>query len=237
MKTMIFTLLLLLGLPVHSYARSQQDLKKIESGTDVEQMASQEQLYLFQNFEDGVVIKKNGAFARGKLNYNLVVGQMQFIDPATEERLALADIATVATVSISGRSFIPLSARGEFLEILVDGANSLGVKRRTITRTYGKEGAYGVIHTSASIESVQTLPLSERPAEAFSVSNYQLISSQSLFYLVTNGKRKLIQNKKTILNAYPKSVRPQIDQYISDSNIDLRNEQELITLINFCNLL
>ena len=236
MKTTLFIALSLWALSISYEAHSQQSIKKIESGKDLEDFTTLGQQYLFAEFEEGTVLKKDGSYARGKMNYNLVVGEMQFIDPQKEEVLALAEITNVAAVSILGRFFVPFSSKGEFLEILTDGTGSLGVKRRTVARPYGKEGAYGTINTSSSIESIQTVTSDGKP-ETISVSDYKLITSQSLYYLLTNGKSKLILNKKTILNAYPKSTHSQIELFITEGNIDLRKEDDLIALIDFCNQL
>ena len=236
MNKVIYTLLLLTGLSIQLHAQSQRTVQKIESGTNLEQFTSSLQQYLFQEFEDCIVMYNDSSFSRGKMNYNLVVGEMQFLVPNSEQVLALSNIGDIATVTIAGRVFVPFSKGGEFLEILVDGTSALAIKRRTVATPYGKEGAYGTISSTTSIESINAVSYDGKQ-QNISVSDYKLIESKTLFYIVANGKKLQIAGKKTILNSYPKNFHTRIDQFITANKINLRNEADLVKLIKYCNIL
>ena len=237
MKKIIYPLLLVACLTMQLHAQSRQEIKKIEAGQNLEQYVSSELLYIFEDFEDGAIVYNNGAGSRGKLNYNLLIGEMQFIDPVTNEILSLANVREVSAVSIAKRFFVPFHIyNGEFMEVLAEGTNWLAVKRKTIAIPYGKEGPYGAVFANSSIESVQNISHSGMQYN-IPVSNYQSISSQKLYYLVYNGKETLVKNEKSILNTYPRSQRPIIEQFIKDNNIDTKEEADLVRLIHFCNQL
>jgi hypothetical protein len=236
MNKIICILLLLTSFSIRSYAQ-QGKIINVESGKNLENFTSQEYRYLFENFENGTVLFNNGSVGQGKMNYNLLVGEMQFIDSKTEEILALANVQDVTAVSIAGRMFIPFSTKSnEFMEILLDGDLSLTIKRKTTAVPYGKAGAYGTVNTSAAITSVSSIDYDVK-RESLSVSEYQQISIQTDYYLVSTGKHILITTKKTILDAIPKNKRPQIEQYMADRNLNLKEEQDLIKLIEYCNQL
>lgn len=208
------------------------------SGQNMEDLTSRNQQFLFQDFTDGSVLYKNGSSARGKMNYNLVVGELRFIDPANGQQMALANPGDVVLVAISGRHFIPLSKSGEFLEIIENGTVALAVRRKTIAQHYGKEGAYGTINTASSIETINTVSDgSTGKTENISTVDYQTLSTTETYYLVVNGKPQLISNKKSLLNAYQKGIRPLIEQYMTDANVSVKDEQTLIMLTKYGNTL
>ena len=231
-----YTLLLIAGISIQLCAQSSKVVHKVESGANLEELVSPVQQYLFQDFEDCMVMYNDSSWSRGKMNYNLVVGEMQFFMPKSKEILALSNIEDVASITIAGRVFVPLPKGKEFMEIIVKGINSLAVKRRTVVTPYGKQGAYGTINSTSSVESISAMSYDGRRQD-LSVSDYSLIELKTVFYLVIKEKKQQIVGKKTILNAYPKEIRTQIFQFITENKINLKNETDLIKLIKYCNKL
>src|ERR1035437_2784726 len=95
--------------------------------------------YLLPKFTDGIMKMKDGNLAGGKLNYNTVLDEMQFISDKNEI-LSVADPSAVAQVTIGDRKFYYL--KNYFFELVADG-NILLFSRIHVKRFEEKIGAYG----------------------------------------------------------------------------------------------
>ena len=187
--------------------------------------------YIFEEFTEGIVVFKDFTSTKGKLNYNLLAGEMQFIDPSTNMVLSL--IGDIRVVSIAGRDFIPRGRR-EYVEILVNGEPALSVARTVKVSAQEKAGAYGTYSSTTSISTFNSI-FADGQKYDLSPDVRRTVKSDSSYWLIKGGKFTFIKNQKAFLNAYPKSKRASIEQFISENKIDFKNENDLINLTIFSN--
>ena len=93
--------------------------------------------FLLPKFVDGTMKMKDGNIAGGKMNYNIVLDEMQFISDKNEI-LSVADPSAVTLVVIGDRKFYYL--KNNFFELVADG-NILLFSRIHVKRFEEKIGA------------------------------------------------------------------------------------------------
>ncbi|MFN2380374.1 MAG: hypothetical protein ABR519_09245, partial [Bacteroidales bacterium] len=89
--------------------------------------------YLFSEFADGMVVKKNGEKVVTPLNYNVVTEEMIFT--RDDKYLALGGVSGIDTVYLNGMVFLPVN--GAFYELAVGGENRLMVQFSGSVRVEG----------------------------------------------------------------------------------------------------
>ena len=155
--------------------------------------------FLFPQFTEGVIVLAYGNVCRGKLNYDTSLEQLNFLG-TKNEILAIADPAKVIKVSIANRDFIYIK---DFLvEIISTGSVSLRLRVHQ-KRTAEKIGAYGGVSPSASIESLSSVKLSDGTYAKLSPHEMVSFKNELFFYLLHNGKTKLVYNQKELLKCFP----------------------------------
>jgi len=214
--------------PVWVSAQNRQ-IVEAASGEDLGKKASVQIQFLFPEFTNGDVFY-NGYKGSGKLNYNMLLGEMQFLE--NNQVLALANVKDVIVVSINNRKFYPFNNKEFTEELMSTGNYQLRVRRKGNAAQYSKKGAYGTTSSTSSITSYSSI-ISDGRQFDLNVIEEVLISLNCFYYLVgTNGKHVLIKNIKTFTKQFP-AYRAQIEKFVKDNGTRFDQEEDLKALLKF----
>ena len=206
------------------------------SGENLNEKISNQMQYLFPDFTDGYVFYKGMPQISGKLNYNMLIGEMHFID-ANNKILALSNVSDVLMISIGDRKFYHHSDEEFVEELLLDDKLQLLIKRNGNVASHGKKGAFGMSSSTTSITSYSGINNSENNTYSnISVVEDVIITLNNTYYLSVNNKRIQIINQKTFTKQFSK-YKTQIEKFVKEQNIRFDNEEDLKTLIKYCNTL
>ena len=226
-------IVLLLLMPVIFRANAQErEIIEAVSGEDLNKRVKQHMQYLFPEFSDGFVYLK-GMRSAGKLNYNMLVGEMHFID--NENQVLALNTDDVQMVNIDNRKFYPFNKMEFVEELLVAGNLQLQIRRKGNVASHSKKGAYGMSSSTSAITSYNSIQGADRTHNLSVIENV-MISLNKFYYLVIDNKRFLIKNQKTFTKQFSQH-KTQIEAFVKDQNISFDNEDDLITLVKYCNTL
>ena len=170
------------------------------SGEDLGEKVSTHLQYLFPDFTEGDVYFMKTPKGNGKLNYNMLADEMQFVD--NDEVMALANVRDVAMVSINNRTFYPFNNKEFTEELLATDKLRLRVRCKGVIAEYSKNSAYGTQSSTSAITSYSSVNQDGRQY-SLTVATNVLISLKYYYYLVgTNGKYTQIKNVKTFRECF-----------------------------------
>ena len=179
-----YILLLWLSFPVWVSAQNRQ-IVEAASGEDLSTKVSTQIQYVFPEFTAGDVFYA-GYKGSGKLNYNMLLGEMQFEEK--NQVLSLANVKDVIMVNIGNRKFYPFNDKEFAEEILTTGKLNLRVRYRGNAAQHSKKGAYGTSSSTSSITSYSSIS-SDNRQYSLTVSENVLVTVNYFYYLAgTNGK-------------------------------------------------
>ena len=199
--------------------------------------------YLFPAFTEGVVYYKNRPKSIGKLNYNILLGEMHFEENG--QTLALDNVNDVVMVVIDDRKFYPFKGDEFCEELLSTETGDLLVRHKGNMTTHSKTGGYGVksISSVTAVSSV-LLPLYNSTEAKFNagitqtkfpvVQEDMILVTNYFYYLQgTNGKRTMIKNLNAFTSKYP-AHKAKIRTFVKENKIKLDNRVDLIRLLDYC---
>jgi len=186
--------------------------------------------YLLPKFTDGTIKMKDGNVAGGKLNYNTVVDEMQFIDDKNEI-LSVADPTVVVQVIIGDRKFYYL--KNYFFELVADG-NILLFSRIHVKRFEEKIGAYGGTSSTSSITSVSSYTSDNGTLTKLNAGVKVSLQTEVVYYIALNGKYKLVLTKNDLFKLFPAN-KDQIKQEMDKQNIQFDSVDSFKKIIDFIN--
>lgn len=206
----------------------------LSAGDTVDNVLNNSLKYAFKEFTDGTVIYKDGK-AAGKLNYNYLNNEMQFIEPQTSRMQAVANVDNITMIIIDNRRFVPSGNKSEFIELITEGSNMLGVKRKINIKNYGTSGPYGS-NSYSSLDGENNFMVNSSQTKTTS-SSVKKIFDETLYYLVAGDEKNLIKGVKTFTKSYGKDNADKIKKYAEDNNINFNKEEDLIKMIQYCEAL
>lgn len=186
--------------------------------------------YLLPKFTDGIIKMKDGNVAGGKLNYNTVIDEMQFITDKNE-LLSVADPSAVVQVVIGDRNFYYL--KNYFFELVSDG-NILLFSRIHVKRFEEKIGAYGGTSSTSSITSVSSYTSDNGTLTKLSAGVKVSLQTEVIYYVMVNGKYKLVLTKNDLFKLFPVN-KDLIRQEIDKQNIKFDSVESFKKIIDWIN--
>lgn len=190
------------------------------------------EVFLYPSFESGIVEYKNGQRYKSNLNYNKVIGSIQFIDEKGDT-LELSNVESVRSVTIGNDAFyfIPECIQR------VKSADKCTLYKHEQARIADKmkNGAYGLPNSTGTIESVDRLD-TKWAWNRIDINESLLISKVSTYYIENEKGEILPASKKNIYTLYPKKVDA-IKSFMKSNNINLLKEEEFVTLTEFLSTL
>lgn len=185
--------------------------------------------YYYPEFENGVVILANGASIPSKLNYNLLSGEIEFIDK-NKDTLALNNLHTINSIIIATDSFYYDNDHKELLKLVANYKRTkLLVKDEyevTNTRSIGALGR----ETDANV--TQILPSKILKADPEQSRNRNLTFSIKSVYYFSENNRFLTASKSNALKLFPEH-KAEINKYIKTNKTNFKKEKDLKKLLQY----
>jgi len=190
--------------------------------------------YAFNAYTNGVVIYKDGN-AGGRLNYNYLTEEMLFINPQNNKVQALANMENVLLVYIDKRRFIPTGNQNQFAELITfSGDTGLAVSRKVKIITIGKQGAYGVISPTSSINTYDSQIGGNESTVKLNTSQTARVDMENHYYWWSEGKLKPVKNVKSFTKIFGEEKGDKIGEYIREEHLDIHKENDMLRIADYC---
>lgn len=198
----------------------------VKPGADIRDVIPMTEMFRYPGFVPGAVVFRNGLSTAGTLNYNILLGEIQFIDPEGDT-LSLANEETIRYVLISRDTFYYDDG---YLKLL---RSSGGIKlaEKVLFREYiQKPGSYDLSSATTATNTLSSL-LERRSYELN--TNQEITLVKSTQYFIGNRFNEFYYaDKKNLLKAFS-SHRVPIGNYLNKNTIEFNREQDLVKLMKF----
>lgn len=184
--------------------------------------------YLFDEFQDCLIIYKDGRQFAAPVNYDLIKKYFVFLDPKQKEK-EFSDPQLIAVLRIGNRSFL-LGEQSATEVIQVEP--EFNVIYTGDVRKAPKKLSYGGTTQTASVDSYSGL--SGNGLVSGVQDDNRVVIGINKSYKVKIGKRtKRFYNKKSFLKLFPKTRQGELEEYIEKNRIDFDSIKQVLDLFNF----
>jgi hypothetical protein len=202
---------------------------KINPGKKITEAIPREDIYLYPVFTNGTVFKRNDQFSKAPLNYNSLLGEMQFIDH-NGDTLSIADHEIIKSIVIRADTFYYYKV---CLKLVEDFGNvKLAVRQFIDFANRQKMGGHGEL-SSASISTYSEMS-SQIGSKDISPYEILTLTKYQVFYISDKFNSFKVANKKNLYALFPKKEKI-LGRYLKERKVDFFNEQDLKYLIRALN--
>ncbi len=202
----------------------------VKAGEDLEAVLSSHGMYRFVSFTKGIVALRDGTTAGARMNFNIFLNEIQFIDPKGDT-LVIADPETIDSISIDSSLFY---YKKGYLQVIANYNAAKLVMKQKITFRPVKIGAYGNQSPGASIENygnVTTLPYVNN--NHLTLNEDIIVIKETSYSLIYKKYREAAATRSGFLSAFGDNKKS-IEDHIVANKIDFKNESDLKKLLLFC---
>jgi hypothetical protein len=216
---------ILLFVSLSTVAQNSETIR-VRAGNDIAAAVSDYGIYRLPAFEKGTVFFKDGKLGKELLNYNILIGQVMYIDKKGDT-LAIADPEEIKKIDINGIVFY--NDKQGWSEKIADASPANLVMKRKITISYQKEGAFGISNSTNGIDSY-TNYTSDNASYHLYVSDDVTIKKLTSYFLLTKDGQLLPANKGNFYNQFAGNKKD-IENYLSSNKVNFSKEQDLVHLL------
>ncbi|MDQ6610560.1 MAG: hypothetical protein M3Y85_12145 [Bacteroidota bacterium] len=200
---------------------------KINPGERIIDVIPQKELYTYKEFTDGTVYLKENKFSKVKMNYNSLIGEMEFINEKGDT-LSIADADNINSIVINADTFY--YDKGYLKLIANNGELKLANKQYFEFTNRQRIGAFGEL-SNASIATY----------DAVSSGNYYknivakeiiTLSKYSVFYFGDRFNHFMIANRSNLLEMCNKK-QDRVKEYLKDNKVDFDKKEALEAMLIF----
>ncbi len=205
---------------------------RVKSGEDPGKVIPFAVKYRFDKFQTGTVTFFTGKAATARLNYNILLGEMQFID-LTGDTLTLDNESTIKFIKIGPATFY-YDTRHGFMEALTQYPDITLAKKEMIKpASIEKMGAYNQSSSVSSIDSYSSYTGRNGSYNKLEPKGDIVLAKDNTYFLVDKNYRIRKASKAGLLKIFPRH-KQEIASYMEKEAIDFDKESDLIKLTQFC---
>lgn len=207
----------------------------VNAGDDVSKVIPRKEQLRYPEFRDGQCVYPQGKRSEVlKLNYNMLVGAMQFIDPKGDTLFIAEDSNIFRYVQIQRDLYYHDYIQGYF-EILTREApikllsqlNWRIVRKESVVNNgYGNSSSVSTTEYSSRRSDINTLVQNEN----------SLFTKEQRFFLL-GKKDKLYKATKSGFIKVFSDYKKEIKLHFDEREIDFQSEEDLRRLLEYCNTL
>lgn len=165
------------------------------------------QAYLYPQFAMGTVYLRNGQTPTARLNYQLQLREIQFIDPKGDT-LTLANVHTVQRIGLNKEMFVfdqnslALKVLGEYGPVKLVQHHSLQIIN------VDKEVGFGQSSSLSSVNTYSSHPTATGSPAKLEIKGDMLYSHKKLLYLINQNGLSVVPTRKAVLRGFPRTRPP-----------------------------
>ncbi len=220
----VLTALLLI---FHCMPAFMQESITVKAGTKIIDYFPPAERYRYPGFVSGKAVFRDGTFTTAQFNYNILYGEMQFIQ--SHDTLEIANAESLRLVILAADTFY--FDKG-YLEVRYsNGSDKLAVKEYVKLIDTKKMGAYGMTSSTSAISSYNSISATSGYYK-LTVSDDLVVKKVKEFYLYTPGSGFQLFRKNNAMQAFP-NKKDAIKQYLKINDVDFNSEADLLKLMEY----
>jgi hypothetical protein len=199
----------------------------VKAGTKIKDYFPLESRFRYPVFTPGKVFFKDDTFTGSRLNYNILYGEVQFIQK--NDTLSIANTRDIKYVTIESDTFY--FDKG-YVEIVFDmGKSKLGLKQFVKMVDKQTQAAYGMTSSVSATDSYNSIP-SSSGYYSLNVNEDIRVRRVKDYYLGSENKGFQLIRKNLVLELFPES-EDEIKRYLKTNDVNFNNEADLMKLCQF----
>jgi hypothetical protein len=225
MKQHIFLTVLALAIFLSAVKAQNIEKKTVHAGESLSALFT----YRFPTFTDANVQLKSGGAGTSKMNFNLLICEMQFIDPHGDT-LSIAKPEDIDSIALGGSLFFYKDGYKE----VVGATDSVKlVIARKVSYEPIQIGAMG-LRTRSGVGIDSYASLLANSAERQLVVNVDVdIVMETTYFLASSNGVMLKASKTAFLTLFPKNTDA-IQAYLKANKTSFNKEKDIKKLLDFC---
>jgi hypothetical protein len=209
-----------------SLSAQKNELVTVRAGTRVIDYFPLKERYRYPEFTNGQVLFKNGASSTNKLNYNLLMGEMEFLQ--ARDTLSIIKKKDIGLIVVAQDTFYYDNG---YLEQIAGGKFKVVLKEYIKLKEVLSKDSYGTSSSGSASNTFGTLPAEGNFYKL--TANKDMVFQKTFEYYFATPSSGFIQfSKKNVIRLFPQK-EDAIKAYLKSNKVDFNSRDDLLRLADF----
>ncbi|MGI8634053.1 MAG: hypothetical protein ACR2KZ_01485 [Segetibacter sp.] len=201
----------------------------VKAGEQILDVLPLEAIYAFSDFKSGTVFMRDGSISTAKLNYNVLLNEMQFIG-SKGDTMAIAYPETIKYISVDTLLYFYDKT---YLQVVsqVDSFK-VAIKQSFTQAPYRTRGGYDAPTATSSITTYSSIT-SNGTRGNLQVKKDVKLEKETSYFISDKFNHFSKADKKAFLNIFPMK-KVNIVDYMNKNNVNFSNKDDIEKLLKFC---
>jgi hypothetical protein len=225
MKKILYTVFSISLLNACLFAQ-RNDLITVKAGTKVIDYFSVKERYRYPDFSNGLLAFKNGTISSGRFNYNILLGEMEFIQ--SRDTLSINNKNDISLIVVAQDTFLYDNG---YIELIHGGPVKVGLMQNVKLKEILRKGAMGTVNRSSSIEAFNSMSLMGNIYDLVPDEDWIFQKTEN-YFLLTSEKGIVQFSKKNLIEAFPQKEKA-IKDYLKSNKIHFDSRKDIFKLTDY----
>ena len=198
----------------------------VKAGTKIVEEFPPSVRYQYPQFTDGQVYMKNGGVSPNLLNYNMLLGEIEFLQSA--DTMIMSKKKDLSYVTVALDTFI---YRSGYLQVIHSGTVKVCLRDKIKLKEVVKIGAMGQPNRNSSVDSFNSMSLQGNFQQLIPTEDY--VFQRTLeFYIMTASGELIEFRKKNIMELYP-DKETEIQKYLKSNKVNFEEKADILRFADY----
>lgn len=198
----------------------------VKAGTKIIEKFPPSVRYQYPQFTDGQVYLKNGGVSQNKMNYNMLLGEIEFLQ--SSDTMIMSKKKDLSYLTVALDTFI---YRNGYLQVIHSGTVKVCLRDKIKLKEVVKIGAMGQPNRNSSVDSYSSMSLDGNFQQLIPTEDY--IFQRTLeFYIMTSSGDLIEFRKKNVLELYP-DKETEIQKYLKSDKVNFEMKADILRFADF----
>ena len=197
----------------------------VKAGTKVVDYFPLNERYRYKDFIPGQVIFKNSKSKILNLNYNILFGEIEFIQ--SHDTLAITKKEDIRYVVVQDTFIFD----NGYIEIVSGGTIKVGLKQYVKVKDILEKGAYGTTNRSSSIDTYNSMWLSGNSFDLTPAEDTEFQKMEE-YYITNPAGGFILFKKKNVIQLFP-DKEDEIKAYLKAHKVDFESRPDLLRFTEY----
>jgi hypothetical protein len=204
----------------------ENELITVKAGTKILNYFPIKTRYRYPDFSDGQLMFKNGKVNSGRFNYNILTGEMEFLQ--SRDTLSIIDKKDIRFLVIAQDTFFYDNG---YIEVISGGPVKVGLMQNIKLKEIQRKGAFGTTNRNSSIDAYNSMSLTGNFYEL--IPNEDWVFQKTEKYFISASANGFVQfSKKNVIEAFPQK-EDAVKAYLKSNKVDFNSRKDLFRLADY----
>jgi hypothetical protein len=215
------------------FAQAQPKVYRLKNIDEASVVIPYAERYQYEQFRRGTVYRLVGGLSEALLNYNYLLGEVQFLGPQNDT-LSIDHVKSRVKFAAIGDDLFYFQQGTGYIKIIGDyNGIKLGIRDGFVSLGNDKSIGYGQYISTGATDNYRSYTGSSGATANLDKKTAMVVTRRTSLFIMDKNDRIYPATKASMLKVYSK-IKKEVNAYLKDHEVNFAHETEVRAFLDYC---